>query len=232
MGEPPSHDQLRNEICSRLEALEVHLPARIDPIEVSLSKLPFKALAYRETLFWRMAELSRAALENFEADRYAAAILLTRAAVETGAAMWFLWNKLTKVIEEKAFGSIDADLMRLSMGTASWDRSPQPINVMNFVDCVEKNINGFREQYGILSECAHPNYAGTMGLYATNDTENILTDFGPTKSLTGEFGRNTKTIGLLSLSSVLMMFPAMYQNVGDVLPEFVKLCEDALSQKW
>src|SRR5579863_10253155 len=98
-------------------------------------------------------------------------------------------------------------------------------------ESVEKNINRFRERYGILSECAHPNYAGTMGLYATNDTESILTDFGPTKSLTGEFGRNTKTIGLLSLSSVLMMFPAMYQNVGDVLPEFVKLCEDALSQK-
>lgn len=72
-----------------------------------------------------------------------------------------------------------------------------------------------------------------MGRYATNDTENILTDFGPTKILTGaEFGRNTKTIGLLNLSSVLMMFPAMYQNVGDVLPEFVKICEDAFSQNW
>lgn len=37
------------------------------------SKLPFKALLYRASLIWRMAELSRDAYEKFENKRLASA---------------------------------------------------------------------------------------------------------------------------------------------------------------
>jgi hypothetical protein len=59
-----------------------------------MSKLPFKVLGYREALAWRMAELGRAAIEEFEKDKLAAAIVLTRAAVETSAALWYLCGKV------------------------------------------------------------------------------------------------------------------------------------------
>lgn len=86
---------LMDEIRGNLELLESNLPKRVDGWALSqLSKLPFKVLVYREALSWRMAELGRAALEEFEKDRLAAAIVLTRAAVETSAALWYLCAKV------------------------------------------------------------------------------------------------------------------------------------------
>jgi len=82
-----SVEDLMAEIRGRVEALEGSLPRRVDPMAVSpTAKLPFKALSYREALIWRMVELSRTAFTSFETDKLAAAILLTRAAVETSAA--------------------------------------------------------------------------------------------------------------------------------------------------
>jgi hypothetical protein len=79
---------LMDEIRKRVELLELSLPKHLDAMDVSrTAKLPWKALLYREALIWRMTELSRAAFENFEKDRLVAAIVLTRAAAETFAAL-------------------------------------------------------------------------------------------------------------------------------------------------
>jgi len=82
------------EIRGRIELLESSLPNRIDAMVSPDSKLPFKALLSRAALIWRMAELSRGALENFERDKLALAILEARGAVETCAALWYLHAKL------------------------------------------------------------------------------------------------------------------------------------------
>lgn len=85
--------ELLEEIRNRLSDIEACLPDQIDILAVSpRSKLPFKALTYRGTLIWRMAELSRTAYEAFKDDKLASAILLTRGAVETCAALWYLRN--------------------------------------------------------------------------------------------------------------------------------------------
>ena len=55
---------------------------------------------------------------------------------------------------------------------------PNPVRVGKFVECVERSLPGFKEQYNILSEYAHPNARGTTGLYSTIDKENIFVDFG------------------------------------------------------
>lgn len=116
-----SSEHLIEEIRPRLEAIEGSLPTRIDPIGLSRSKVPFKALAYRETLIWRMSELARAAFDNFEGDRLAAAILLTRAAIETTAALWFLLTKLSKAVNAGNIENVDHHLMRLVMGNKTWN---------------------------------------------------------------------------------------------------------------
>jgi hypothetical protein len=66
---------LMDEIRRNLELLESSLPKRVDGWALSqMSKLPFKVLAYREALAWRMAELGRAAFEEFEKNRLAAGV--------------------------------------------------------------------------------------------------------------------------------------------------------------
>jgi cation transport protein ChaC len=212
-----------DDIRRRLEALESSLPKRLDGYAVSpYTKLPFKVLLYREVLAWRMAELSRNALELLESDRITSAITLVRAAVETSAALWYLWGKLDSAVVAKSVGDIDDYLMKLIMGSKTNPDLPQPINVLTFVDRTNKDIDGFRQQYDELSEFAHPNWAGTVLLYSKSDKQNLWTDFG--SAIRG--GPSTKRAGAMNLKVALMIFERNYVFIGNLMPLFVSICEN------
>lgn len=225
-----------DEIRKNLELLESRLPKRVDGWALSqMSKLPFKVLGYREALAWRMAELSRAAFEEFEKDRLAAAIVLTRAAVETSAALWYLCGKVEASVESDEVGDIDDYLMKMSMGMATDPPTdpetgeaimPRPIRIGKFLDSVEKDVSGFNRQYGYLSEYAHPNWAGTVYLYCKFDKEKGAADFG--QNIREPDG--TKVIGTGNLSVALLIFERSYNRVGDLIPNFTKLCEERLKK--
>src|SRR4051812_27604097 len=93
-------DEMIQEVQARIRILERSLPRQIDPIAISRTKLPFKILHltnfscqrhhYRGATIWRITELARASFQSFEGEQLAAAIVLARAAVETGAALWYL----------------------------------------------------------------------------------------------------------------------------------------------
>lgn len=220
--------ELLEEIRNRLSDIEACLPDKIDILAVSpRSKLPFKALTYRETLIWRMAELSRSAYEAFVNNNLASAILLTRGAVETCAALWYLRNKVSAVVQAGSLGDIDTYLMRLIAGTRIDQEMPQAINVLNFVDSVEKDLEGFRQQYDILSEIAHPNWSGTAGLYSKIDQENFRVDYGsnPRERVA------PKHIGVINLSVALGLFEHTYNDFEKDYPAFVRLCEAALDSQ-
>ncbi len=227
---------LMDEIRKNLELLESSLPKRVDGWALSeMSKLPFKVLGYREALAWRMAELGRAAFEEFEKDRLAAAIVLTRAAVETSAALWYLCGKVEASVESAEVGDIDNYLMKMNMGirtdppidpTTGEAVTPRPVSVGNFLERVEKDIAGFKRQYGYLSEYAHPNWAGTVYLYSEFDKERATADFG--QNIREPDG--TKVIGVGNLSVALLMFERSYNRVADLIPDFTKLCEERLKK--
>lgn len=219
-----SVELLMNEIRERLESLEASLPERLDAMAVSHSKLPWKPVLYRETLRWRMAELGRAALENFERDCLAAAIILTRATVEGSAALWHLQGKVAAAIDANELADIDEYLMRLIMGSKTESTLPQAVNVLSFVDRVDKDIPGFRHQYDVLSEYAHPNWAGTSLLYSKHDQERLVTDFGKNvRKLDGP-----KDIGIVNLSVSLAMFERGCDLLSELMPAFTALCESNL----
>ncbi len=146
---PESIEDLMTEIRGRVEQLESCLPSRVDAMVSPDSKLPFKALLYRAALIWRMAEQSRGAFENFEKDKLASALLLTRAAIEATAGLWYLHAKLEAAVKAGAAGDIDSYLMKLAMGSRADPAMPEALNVMKFVDHVEKDVEGFRHQYDI-----------------------------------------------------------------------------------
>jgi hypothetical protein len=227
---------LMGEIRKNLELLDSSLPKRVDGWALSqMSKLPFKVLGYREALAWRMAELGRAAFEEFEKDRLAAAIVLTRAAVETSAALWYLCGKVEASVESAEVGDIDDYLMKMSMGIATDPPidpgtgealTPRPIRIHNFLDRVEKDVSGFNRQYGYLSEYAHPNWAGTVYLYSKLDKENGAADFGQNIREPD----STKITGVGNLSVALLMFERSYNRVADLITDFTKLCEERLKK--
>jgi hypothetical protein len=221
-----SIEVMLSEIRERLILLKSCLPSRVDAMAVSpTAKLPFKALIYREALIWRMAELSQSALDSFDRNMLSSAILLARAAVETSAALWYLSAKLDAALQATAVGDIDSYLMRLAMGSKiNRDIMPEAINVLTFVDCMDKDIEGFRHQYDFLSEYAHPNWAGTALLYSKDDPKNLWTDFGqnPRES------NGTKHAGIINLCVALEMFERSYNRITERLPSFIRLCESEL----
>ena len=106
--------------------------------------------------------------------------------------------------------------MKLVLGSRiDTDGTPSAISVLTFVDRVEKDVEGFRHQYDLLCEFAHPNWAGTALLYSKPDPPNLWTDFSP--NIRGIDG--PKNIGV-----ALMCFERSFNHIADVMPIFIELC--------
>jgi hypothetical protein len=226
---------LLSEIRQQVELFESSLPTRLDAMTVSpISKLPFKVLLCRETLIWRMTELSRDALESFEKNNLVSAIVLTRAATETSTALHFLCAKVETVVESGVIGDIDDYLMKLTMGTATRREEtdsnanvpvlPRPVKVGAFIEQMDEEIKGVSHHYGILSEYAHPNWAGTA-VYCKHNVEDRSTTFG--RNVRGE---STSNIGVNGLSGALLMFERSYNRISDLMPTFIGLCETGVKR--
>ena len=88
--------------------LESSLPRRVDAMVTPDSKLPFAPHFTAKALIWKMAELSRGALGNFEMEKLAPVILLeSRAAIETSAGLLrnvtdFSWKEEVVAKRDKA----------------------------------------------------------------------------------------------------------------------------------
>jgi hypothetical protein len=174
-----------DEIRGRLELFESNLPKHLDAFALSPdSKLPAKVLRYRESLIWRITEVGRAAFHEFEEKRLVSGIVLTRAVVETSAALWYLRSKVNNAIKSNDIGDIDTYLVKLNVGITTAPPKledgefPRPVKIGKFLEQVEKVIPGFSDHYGVLSEFAHPNWAGTVSLYSKYHPENLTIDFG------------------------------------------------------
>jgi hypothetical protein len=221
-------ESLIAEIRDRLDRLEAHLQPRLDARDLGArSQLPFYALYSRETLMWRVIELSCDAFECFLKEKFVSAVVLTRAAMETTAALWTLRGKIEKALKLGSVGDLGPYLARLRVGQGkgiAQPDDPKAVNVMDFIRAVEEDCEGFAHQYDRLSEYAHPNWSGTTGLYSRFDHDEAIAEFGP--NIRG--GDGTKGIGLTSLSVVLLFFEHTYNSIADTMPAFIELCEREL----
>ena len=224
---PETTETLLAEVDTRLRSLEAGRPkSLLDGFAISsISKLPFNALIYREALLWRTVQLGRSAFEAFQMNKLVSAVLLTRATVEASAALWNLREKLETVVESKSLAGISGDLVTLLMGSRTDTYIvPTAVNVLTFVDRVDKDIPGFRHQYDRLSEVAHPNWVGTTFLFSKIEPGGIA-----------NFGENIRglesisRIGIANLSVALLIFETRYNQITDLMPSFISVCEQQSS---
>ncbi len=216
---------LLNEVRQRVQILSENLPTLVDPANISYkAKIPFKVISFREMLIWRAEELSRTAIQMYESEDLASAITLTRAFTETVAAIWYLM----KLVEAGYTEEFDSKMQRLLLGHKRKDMDmPEAINVLTFLEKAEKEISGIKSTYEMLSEYAHPNWAGTHFLYASNDHEKLTVSFGknPRKS------DNHKRMGISCLLGNLIIFELSYNKFSDILPAFIEACERAIDSE-
>ena len=176
------------------------------------SKLPFKALCLREVLHHRVSSLAIAAVYHFTENQAIPAVVLTRALVETVALFYVLHERLTRFLEDKNNSDLDYFLMSSLLGSRNQPELPAATNVLTFVDRVEKTIiPGFRSVYDSLCECAHPNYAGTLGTFSEIDKEQFEVKLGLSKRIP------VWTTGINALSGALEIFLHYYNDSADLV---------------
>jgi hypothetical protein len=209
------------EVAARLRAI---LPSQIEVAALGVrSKAPYQLLVVREALIWRTEELARNACGAIEKEDFAVAALLARAVAESAAMTWYL----VKVLEERAGYTPDQlqnKLMQLLVGMKrkkdkatepDTDDLPEAINVATFVKHVNRVLPGFDEAYNLLSEFAHPNWLGVVGLYSKHDPENFRTEFG--RGLYVQ--RGSRLAHALALG--LAAFETGYNMITHAMPAFL-----------
>lgn len=208
------------EITISVQRLEASLPTVV-PM-TSAAKIPHKVLSWRESLFYRSTELSRAALNLYNEKRYTSSVLLIRGQMETTAFMFWLLRRVHICVKTNSVGDIDDFLMRGLFGGRDPDSPKLAINVLTAIDHLDKKVSGFRSDYDWLSEFAHPNSFGTHGSYAKIDEENLRVHFG------WDINEQGGSHALSPFYTSLQLFIGYYDKIADYMEDFQKLCEEDL----
>jgi hypothetical protein len=202
------------------QRLSQNLPVSIDVAALGVrSKAPYQLLVVREALIWRTEELARNACDAIQSDDFSVAAILTRAITENAALTWKL-----KEIQDKRSGKspeeLNAALMRALSGSSTWEGAPAPYHVLSCLDILTKTIDGARQTYESLSEFAHPNWRGVLGLYSNTDTEKFITYFG--HGFGGPLARRQITT---ALCAALGVFEYAYNAISDGMPQWISELE-------
>jgi hypothetical protein len=124
-----------------------------------------KLLCTREALIWRTEEFARTACDALERDDLTAAALLARGTVESAALAWRLMEVLgdrQKLSPQK----LSEILVRMLAGSRLWPDMPEALQILSWIDRLDKAVRGVRKGYDMLNEIGHPNWRGVFGMYA------------------------------------------------------------------
>jgi hypothetical protein len=212
------------EIRQLLADIQPLLPTKVEGRELSAkTKIPFKALCCRAALIWRVEELGRCACDSSEKGDVVAAMVLSRSAVETACALWHLKELLESQIENGVQPDLDDSIMRLLVGSKISALEVAALNVLTFIDRADKKFPKLRRIYDNLSEFAHPNFSGTGGSFSKIDRATDVVHFGR-----GIARGDHRRLIFPALITALSLAQYSYEAISDMIPTFVKRCEEVL----
>ena len=215
-------DELLKEAKTEVQLLAQVRPKVIDTASFNTtSRLPYKLFAFRESLLWRTESFARNAYELFVHRDIGPAVLLTRAVAENGAANWYLMETLLNTSEDTNFDELNHTINRLLIGTRTGDSMPKAVNVLTMLKKASKTFPKFYNCYEALSEYAHPNWSGTVGLYSEIDFEKDVTLFGQSDVSI----KKGSLVGLNSLVASVGLYMHSYNKTADYLEKFIAVCE-------
>ena len=218
-------DERLGAVDAMLTAMAEARPIAIDAADIGCGVgTPYKAACAAAALLWRAEELGRCARELLDRRDVGAALILTRALIESSAALWYLM-RLVEQNAERLDTDCDDKVTRLLIGTKSDDGMPQALNVLTMLGHAEKDVPQVRTSYAGLCEFAHPNWAGTGYVYSWIDEEAATTYFGTLHRAHG----TAKERCVAALLPALAMAQIGYGRIRAVLPAFMHACESAAS---
>lgn len=219
--------ETKREIRKHLKELKKILPKRVDPAFIShKSKIPYKMLDARASLLWRSFEMSENAYQSLNNHNIASGILLARGLVETSSILWHLNKKVALAITNKDIDEFDSNVMNILLGSRNDITEIKAVNILTIIDKIDNEFEGYKFNYNLLSEYAHPNWSGTHGLYAKINHTEFYTDYGNNI-------RNDKIyhVGFRAIQISLVMVEHAYRTISDSTDEFISICEINLDKK-
>lgn len=210
--------KMLDETRAHLAALTEALPKTLDLRAVSKYKTVSNTHALRDSLTWRIEELTRSALVLFESDCLVAAALVTRAVMETTAATFYLHKLVTGAIDKGVTKELGDKITGFLTGSRVWEDLGGAIGVLTMIDAVDKKLPGYRKNYEFLCEYAHPNWTGAHGAYAIIDKEKLIVTY----DAVGRKPENTRKIIIGKLSGSIELFVGMNRFLGKELPAFAE----------
>jgi hypothetical protein len=170
---------------------------------------------------WRTEELARCACDMLERDDIAAGILLTRAVAESAAFVW----RLKELLEDRQRYTAD-DLQdkfeRMLLGWKNDPEFPQAFNIQTMIDHMARKIPEVRTRYDQLSEFAHPDWSGVLGLFSVTNRTTYTTLFGRGLRRTPAAAKE-QAAG--TLHAFLELFEHAYNSISDELPNYLRELE-------
>lgn len=212
------------EARERQKLLTENMPEGVDRLTHGFrSKIPYKIMCIREAQFCRAEEFSRAACDMFERDDVVVGVSNTRSTLECLAVIFHINEKMVSQQKNGLDSDLDEQVMKVLLGFKSDPDFPQMVNVLTMVDKLDSKTPGIRKNYNTLSEVAHPNYSGAVGVYGAPDYDCGITWFNKKKD--SERVRKIKGLGLVSLIPVLKLFEHEYNRTADLIEPFGRLCD-------
>uniref|UniRef100_E6VND1 Uncharacterized protein n=1 Tax=Rhodopseudomonas palustris (strain DX-1) TaxID=652103 RepID=E6VND1_RHOPX len=167
--------ELAKTVNSSLERLD-HLRA----VEINVagpflrSKISWKLATYQHALLHRVVALMDGVAVAWNSRSTLTTILAARAFMETLALMAELTSKTEAFLASKDLKGLNDLAQRgvfASRDTELLNQTPEikAVNVLTYIDRINKDIPGFRAHYDALSERCHPNALGHSFMFSKLD---------------------------------------------------------------
>ncbi len=166
--------------------------------------------------------MGEASCKCFNDNNIVSGACLARAFQETIAVLFYVNRKTKKAIIDNDLNHLDEYTMKVLMGSKDDDSRPDPVNIITMIDRVEKEVLKFRAIYDKLSEIAHPNWHGTLGIYSNPDKERLLTTLGKNVRLE----EITKGQGVGALIAGIEVLTFIYDEFAKFFPQLIEACEN------
>lgn len=140
-----------------------------------------------QAILYRVVDIAENTIPLWRNGKIIPVIILSRSLMETVSAAYWLICRISRHMDAGNWEYIDEDIMRLSFSSSTVDKLPNPVNILNFIDVVNKSIPGWRNAYDIMSQSVHPNSDGTIFAYSEVDEKSYDINFFKTLPCTMEW---------------------------------------------
>ncbi|MDM8160830.1 DUF5677 domain-containing protein [Labilibaculum sp. K2S] len=216
-----------NVVKTIIEDLKVNSLDKIDHFSLSrIDKLPLKVQSFIEVISRRMIDFSESIVILLESNHIIPAIPLIRAIIENLAITNKVFVSFDKSISNNQLtDDFDEDITKIILGTR-YSEEYKSTNILNYIDKLDKEINGIRKYYDSLCEYTHPNWNGVEGAYSISDYNSNVTEI--TKVINKEHDLTNYFIGCFLLGVTYFSAKTLYMRKH--LHSFVTLCEHDLNR--